>query len=90
MCIREPIPPRPSVFLQAKEGFYAMLDECKKLPSTAKFSKARDLLELDPRWQAVSGGGGEGEGRGGEGTSDSVGLSEALAHSKPCIYSGEN
>jgi hypothetical protein len=28
-----------------------MLDECKDLGSAPKLSKARDLLELDPRWQ---------------------------------------
>ncbi|KAL4857085.1 Pre-mRNA-processing protein 40A [Chlorella vulgaris] len=46
--------------MQAKEGFYAMLDESKDLEVTAgyrpKFSRARDLLELDPRWQAVDSG----------------------------------
>lgn len=43
------------IVLQAKEGFYAMLDESKDLEVTAgyrpKFSRARDMLELDPRWQ---------------------------------------
>ena len=40
--------------MQAKEGYYALLDECKELAedlSRAKFSRARDLLELDARWQ---------------------------------------
>ncbi|KAL4420342.1 hypothetical protein ABPG77_006149 [Micractinium sp. CCAP 211/92] len=41
--------------MQAKEGFYALLDECEELKAASrpKFSKARDLLELEPRWQAV-------------------------------------
>ncbi|KAL4419958.1 hypothetical protein ABPG75_007056 [Micractinium tetrahymenae] len=41
--------------MQAKEGFYALLDECQELKAASrpKFSKARDLLELEPRWQAV-------------------------------------
>jgi len=40
-------------FLQAKEGFYALLDGCAELRSGGrpKFSRARDLLELDARWQ---------------------------------------
>ena len=49
----------PSAPPQAKEGFYAMLDECKELEVTAghrpKFSRARDLLELDARWQVGAG-----------------------------------
>ncbi|PSC74832.1 pre-mRNA-processing 40A [Micractinium conductrix] len=42
--------------MQAKEGFYALLDDCDDLKGSSgrpKFSRARDLLELDPRWQAV-------------------------------------
>ena len=46
----------PPLFLalQAKEGFYALLDESAELrgaPGRPKFSRARDLLELEPRWQ---------------------------------------
>ena len=39
--------------MQAKEGFYALLDGCAELRSGGrpKFSRARDLLELDARWQ---------------------------------------
>eukprot|EP00887_Chlorella_sp_A99_P000160 scaffold16.g160.t1 len=38
---------------RAKEGFYALLDEhAEQLGSRPKLSRARDLLELDPRWQA--------------------------------------
>ena len=39
---------------QAKEGFYALLDDSAELrgaPGRPKFSRARDLLELEPRWQ---------------------------------------
>lgn len=40
--------------MQAKEGFYALLEGCAELAGDlgrAKFSRARDLLELDARWQ---------------------------------------
>lgn len=39
--------------MQAKEGFYALLDGCAELRGGGrpKFSRARDLLELDARWQ---------------------------------------
>lgn len=40
--------------LKAKEDFYTMLDEVSKdFGSSLKFTKARDLLELDTRWQAI-------------------------------------
>lgn len=41
--------------MQAKEGFYALLDGCQELKAASrpKFSKARDLLELEARWQDV-------------------------------------
>ncbi|PRW33660.1 pre-mRNA-processing 40A isoform A [Chlorella sorokiniana] len=41
--------------MKAKEGFYALLDGCAELRGGGrpKFSRARDLLELDARWQAV-------------------------------------
>jgi hypothetical protein len=49
--------PPPALAAQAKEGFFSLLDECRQLEvrdgQRPKFSKARDLLELDPRWQAV-------------------------------------
>jgi hypothetical protein len=50
--------PRPP---QAKEGFYALLDSSAELaPEGAPaptFRRARDLLELEPRWAAVDSAG---------------------------------
>jgi hypothetical protein len=48
LCMRIVLAP------QAKEGFYALLDDSAELrgaPGRPKFSRARDLLELEPRWQ---------------------------------------
>ena len=51
-----PTPTPHPASLQAKEGFYKMLDECERLAVAPKFSRARDLLELDARWQVLQGG----------------------------------
>ncbi|KFM23843.1 Pre-mRNA-processing factor 40-like protein A [Auxenochlorella protothecoides] len=40
--------------MAAKEGFYELLDGCRALDALPKFSRARDELELDPRWLAVA------------------------------------
>ncbi len=37
--------------IQSREDFIAMLEGCVQLTAASKFSKARDILEGDPRWQ---------------------------------------
>ena len=39
--------------IKAKENFITMLDGCPQITAASKFSKARDVLESDMRWQAV-------------------------------------
>lgn len=43
-------------FERAREDFRDMLEGCSEILSTTKFSRARDVLERDPRWRAIESG----------------------------------